>query len=136
MKIVAIDFGFKRMGIAFSDETQRFALPFATLPVGERRAEAVAAFLLPRKKEIAKIVVGLPLLLNGQKGDMAKHVEIFAAALEAELEIPVILFDERLSSQQAEKGLREIPLSRKKRSEKIDMVAASLLLQTYLDQRR
>lgn len=132
-RIVSIDYGLKRIGIAISDERKMIALPLKVVQGG---VPSVAQALAPRLKEIDEIVVGLPLLMNGQKGDMALAAEKFARELEALLKIPVVLFDERLSSKQAEANLREIPLNRKERNDKIDSVAASLLLQSYLDQRK
>ena len=132
-RIAAIDYGLKRIGLAISDDRKTMALPLASVKGG---LASVVAALLPRKKELEAVVIGLPILMNGQKGEMAAAVEKFAKALEASLAIPVLLFDERLSSRHAEASLREIPLNRKERSEKIDSVAAALLLQSYLDQKR
>lgn len=79
-------------------------------------------------------MVGLPLEMSGKKGAMAILVENFAKTLEDAFGIQVLLVDERLSSKGADVKLKEISLNRKARSEKIDMIAATLLLQTYLDQ--
>lgn len=129
-KIVAIDFGIKRCGLAISNETKTMALPWTTVTDG---LPSVVATLRKREKEIEKIVMGLPLLMNGSRGDMATTVEKFAKALEEALQMPVILIDERLSSKHAESMLRELGQTRKKRSEKTDETAATLLLQCYLD---
>lgn len=129
-KIVAIDFGTKRIGLAISNENKTMALPWTTVAGG---LPSAVATLQKRKDEIESIIIGLPLLMNGKKGEMAIIVEAFAKALEAALEIPVILFDERLSSKHAESALRETGQSRKKNSEKTDQIAAALLLQSYLE---
>src|SRR5690606_312928 len=84
-------------------------------------------------KEVDLIIMGLPVEMNGKKGAMAQVVEEFAKLLEEALNIPVLLIDERLTSKGADVQLREISLNRKSRSEKVDMVAAVLLLQTYLE---
>jgi putative Holliday junction resolvase len=131
-RIAAIDYGLKRIGIAISNEGKTMGLPLVTIRGG---VKAVVAALLARNQEIETIVVGLPLLMNGTKGAMALAALAFAKELELALKIPVVLFDERLSSKHAEASLREIPLNRKQRSESIDPVAAALLLQCYLDQR-
>lgn len=133
-RIAAIDYGLKRIGIALSDEKKIIALPFATVEGGKRGAAAVAARLLERRKEIEAIVIGLPLLMNGQKGEMALHIEIFGKELGELLSLPIVFFDERLSSKQADASLRAMGQNRKKRTEHIDQAAAALLLQTYLDQ--
>ena len=126
-KIVAIDFGMKRCGLAISSETKTMALPWTTVSM-----DKVASTLQVRQKEIEKIIVGLPLLLSGEKGEMATLVESFAKALEKTLEIPVELIDERLSSKHAMSILRDTGQSRKKQTEKTDEVTATLLLDGYL----
>ncbi len=128
-RIAAIDYGLKRIGIAISDERKKIALPLTTVEGGKKAIQNIAAAV--REKNVERFVMGLPLLMNGKKGEMAEAVEKFAKAMEETLKIPVVLLDERLSSRQAE---REIPLNRKARSETIDQVAATLILQSYLDQ--
>lgn len=131
-RIVAIDFGQKRIGIAVSDPSKKIALPLTVVEGGKRAIENIRTAL--QGKEIEKILMGNPILMNGKKGEMAAVVEKFALALEEALKIPVVLCDERLSSKHADASLREISLNRKQRSEKIDVVAATLMLQSYLDQ--
>ncbi len=80
-----------------------------------------------------KIVVGLPLLLNGKKGEMALEAEAFGEALSAFLSLPCIFWDERLTSSQAERMLKEGSLSRKERASFSDTLSATLILQNYLD---
>ena len=128
-RIAALDYGLKRIGVAISDERKMMALPLTTIHGGLKE---VVDFLGKRKKELETVVIGLPLLMNGKKGDMAVAVEAFAKKLEAALEIPVVLFDERLSSKHAEASLRETGQNRKQRSGKVDQTAAALLLQSYL----
>ena len=128
-KIVAIDFGMKRCGLAISNETKTMALPWTTIAGG---LNSVIAALQKREAEIEGIIIGLPLLMNGTRGDMAKTVERFAGALGTALQMPVVLVDERLSSKHAESALREVGETRKKRSEKTDETAAAFLLQSYL----
>lgn len=127
-KIAAIDFGLKRIGIALSDLSQKIAFPYATVEGG---VDGVVKALA--KEPVSLIVVGLPLLLSGQKGEMALKVEVFARALEEKSQIPVQLLDERLSSRGADAKLRELSLARRERDERIDRASAALLLQTYLD---
>ncbi len=132
-RIAAIDFGLKRIGIALSDDRKKLALPFKVVEGGKRGVEHTAAALRPKLQEIEKILIGLPLLMSGEKGDMARAAERFAKDLESALGIPVELCDERLSSKQADQSLRELSLKRKERAALVDMSAAALLLQTYLD---
>jgi len=132
-RIAAIDFGFKRIGIALSDDRKKVALPLTTVEGGKRGVANTAAALAEKRREIEKILVGLPLLMSGEKGEMAREVEVFAKALEIAMGIPVELCDERLSSKMADQGMRELSVKRKERAEKLDMAAAALLLQSYLD---
>ena len=131
-KIVAIDFGMKRCGLAISNETKTMALPWTTIAGG---LPSVVTTLQKRKSEIEGIIIGLPLLMNGSKGDMAETVEKFAKALGEALQMTIVLVDERLSSKHAESALRETGQTRKKRSEKTDETAAAFLLQSYLQSR-
>jgi putative Holliday junction resolvase len=135
-RIAAIDFGLKRIGIALSDAGQQIAFPLTTVEGGKRGLQNVVGALSKQKGEIDQIIVGLPLLLNGKKGDMAAIVEKFGAALESAIEIPVLFVDERLSSKQADRELSELSLNRRKRAEKLDQTAAAFLLQSYLEKRK
>ncbi|MDE3055860.1 MAG: Holliday junction resolvase RuvX [Verrucomicrobiota bacterium] len=134
-RIAAIDFGHKRIGIALSDAQQKLALPWKSAEGGRRAVENVMALLLPMKEELERILVGYPLLLSGKVGEMAKETELFAKKLEAALSLPVELCDERLSSRQAERELQSLSFSRKERKGKVDMSAAALFLQSYLDKK-
>lgn len=131
-RVAAIDFGLKRIGIAVSDKNRKIALPVDVVEGGKKAIQNIKASL--PLKEVDLILIGLPLEMSGKKGPMAAIVEAFAKTLHDALQITVVLIDERLSSKGADVRLKEIPLNRKERSEKIDMVAATLLLQTYLDQ--
>lgn len=130
-KIAAIDYGLKRIGIAISDASKKIALPFTTVEGGKKAIENILHAL--REKDVELIVVGLPLLMSGKKGEMAHEVEAFAKKLEEASKLPVHLFDERLSSKQADISLKETSSKRKKRTEKLDQVSATLLLQSYLE---
>ena len=79
------------------------------------------------------LVVGLPLLLNGKEGEMAQEARKFSEALQSAFQIPVILWDERLTSSQADRMMKEDDRSRKERSKSIDTLSATLILQNYLD---
>lgn len=131
-RIAAIDYGLKRIGIALSDPGKKIALPYKTVAGGRQAVQEVKQAL--KEKDVEKIVLGLPLLMNGQKGDMAIAVEKFGAQLNEALHIPVIFRDERLSSKGADASLKEISLNRKQRSERMDETAAMLLLQSFLDE--
>jgi putative pre-16S rRNA nuclease len=133
MRILALDHGTKRIGVAVSDETKTIAQPLEYIP-----AEPFAEFLARLKKilaekEIDLIILGLPRNMDGSYGPAAQKVETFAAALKAAVMIPIKLWDERLTSSQANKILIHAKVRRDKRKEKVDKMAAAILLQSYLD---
>ncbi|MBM3183751.1 MAG: Holliday junction resolvase RuvX [Chlamydiae bacterium] len=132
-RIVAIDFGLKRIGIAISDIRKKMAFPFKMVEGGKNAVLNVLASLKEKQGEIEKIIIGIPLLMNGQKGEMAHLVERFGRELSEAAHLPVEFLDERLSSKMAEKQLQELSLNRKQRAEKSDVTAAALVLQSYLD---
>ncbi len=134
-RIAAIDFGTKRIGLAISDEKGRIALPLKMVLAGNSDAESIKTILSALSTfHIETIVVGLPLLMNGKRGTMAEAVIRFAHLLQSQCQCSVITWDERLSSAQAERALKEFA-SRKKRSKIVDSTAASMILQTYLDKK-
>lgn len=131
-RVVGIDFGLRRIGVALSDERRKVALPLATIEGGKH---AVARILqIVSNYSICIIVMGLPLTLKGERGEMVKRVEKFGSDLSTALDVPIVYIDERLSSKAADASLREISLNRKERNAKIDMAAATMMLQHYLDQ--
>ncbi len=132
-RIAAIDYGLKRIGMAISDDQKKIALPLQTVPGGNGAIAAIQKVLAEKLPHIEKILIGLPLLLNGQEAAMASLVKQFANQLHSVLSIPIALIDERLTSKLADRSLQEIQLSRKKRTDRIDAAAATMLLQSYLD---
>jgi putative Holliday junction resolvase len=130
-RVAAIDFGLKRIGIAVSDINRKIALPVSVVEGGKKALQNIRAAL--PLKEVDLILVGHPLEMSGKKGPMAELASEFAKMLHDGLQIPVELVDERLSSKGADVKLKEISLNRKARNAKIDIMAAMLLLQTYLD---
>ena len=132
-RIACIDFGLKRIGIALSDERRKIAFPLETVAGGKQAIENIRRALASKPGTVERILVGLPLLMNGQEGEMAQLVRKFASELTTSMGVPVELIDERLSSRLADQHLREIALHRKERTDKMDTAAATLLLQTYLD---
>jgi putative Holliday junction resolvase len=130
-RVAAIDFGLKRIGLAVSDNGRKIALPVGVVEGGKKAIHNIRDAL--PLKEVDLILIGLPLELSGKKGPMAQMVEQFAKTVEDAFGITVLLVDERLSSKGAEAHLKEISLKRNAKSGKIDIIAATLLLQTYLD---
>jgi putative Holliday junction resolvase len=132
-RIVAIDFGIKRIGIAISDSGQTIAFPLATVPGGNNALSNIKNALKEKLSDVERILVGFPILLSGKEGDMAILVKKFSQTLEDAFSLPVELIDERFTSRLADQHLREIHLNRKERSAKLDTAAAAILLQMYLD---
>ena len=132
-RILGLDVGERRIGLAISTPEGRLAVPLRVL---ERRAatadlEAIAA--LARAEQVEMIVIGHPLSMDGTAGVQARRVEAFARALAKAAGLPFELWDERLSSVQAERSVR---LARGRRRAPSDDVAAAIILQGYLDRRR
>ncbi len=133
MRILALDHGTKRIGVAVSDETKTIAQPLEYIP-----AEPFADFLARLKqllgaKEIDLILVGLPRNMDGSYGPAMQKVEAFVAVLRTAITVPIKTWDERLTSSQANKILIQARVRRDKRKEKVDKMAAAILLQSYLD---
>ena len=133
MRILALDHGTKRIGVAVSDETKTIAQPLEFIP-----AEPFADFLerlkkLLVEKEIDLILVGLPRNMDGSYGPAAEKVQTFVAALKDAVVIPLTTLDERLTSAQANRVLIQGGVRRDQRKEKVDKMAAAILLQSYLD---
>ena len=133
MRILCLDVGERRVGVAISDPGGILAQPLQVFqPKGRRDLVAVAARLV-KKEGAERVVVGLPLLLDGRRGEQARRVEAVAEALQEALSVPVVLWDERFSSAEADEALREAGLRADRRKRRLDMAAAALILQAYLD---
>ena len=132
--ILGIDYGSKRIGLAVSDLLRTIATSYKILYRKNIKSDIEELKGIIKEKEIGAIVMGLPLQMNGEEGELAQEVKKFAQILEAELNLPVFLWDERLSSSAVEKFLiKEVDLSRKKRAKVLDASAASYILQGALD---
>ncbi len=144
--VLAIDYGRRRIGLAVSDALGLAARPLATLERTNRRNDLRRLREIVRLHEVRRIVVGHPLHLDGTPGEMAEEAARFAARIEKELRLPVELVDERLSSWEAEQILAaETPArkrkgraagSRRQGGERIDAVAAAVILRDYLEHNR
>ena len=139
-RLIGIDFGMRRLGIALSDERQIIATPYQTVQA-EKKTELTVAKILALLAElqekhacdIEEIIVGLPLMMSGRTGFQADEVKHFVQLLSQATPIPVRTWDERLTTVQAERSLRESQMTRKKRSKVVDIVSAAIILQSYLD---
>jgi len=134
MKVIGLDLGEKRIAVAVSDESGRIALPLATLSGDRPTTEVIADILnIADHHGAKKIVVGMPTRLSGEAGPAAQNAAQFARALAAETTLPVTTWDERLTTALAEKTMISANVRRRQRRQKIDEVAATLILQNYLD---
>lgn len=132
-RIIAIDFGLKRIGLAISDHGQKIAFPLTTVEGGKKAVPNIQQALAKHLGEIERILIGFPILLSGKEGEMAGLVKKLGADLEQTLSLPVEFVDERFTSKLADQSLKEIHLNRKERTAKLDMSSATILLQNYLD---
>jgi putative holliday junction resolvase len=141
MRILGIDYGQRRIGLALSDATGLLARPWKTLVrqgSAARVADSLAAEVARLRAEddgLEAVVLGLPRRLNGSPNDQTAAVEKLASSLHSRVSIPVVLQDERLSSREAESLLARRVKDWRKRKSLIDAVAAAVILQDYLDSR-
>jgi len=131
-RILALDHGTKRIGVALSDEMRWIAQPLETFERRTLDADVAHIGKLIRDHDVGQVIMGMPLRLDGRMGTEAERVEKFKTHLEEALGISVVVWDERLTSKSAEAMLIEADVSRKKRKGAIDRVAAAILLQSYL----
>lgn len=133
--VIAVDVGTVRIGLAKSDPSGRIALPVATIAAKPREAALAAVVALARELRPSQVLVGLPLTLEGEEATASMRSRRFAAQLQKLIPCRVAMLDERLTTVVAEAALRDADVSRSKRKAVIDQAAATLLLQTFLDQR-
>lgn len=134
-RIMALDVGEATVGVAVSDPLGITAGPVTTLRRRGLRHDLRALADLAVKHEVETIVVGLPLRMSGIAGSAAEEAIGFAERVREALKLPVVTWDERLSTVQAERSLLEADLSRRRRREVVNQVAAAIILQAYLDSR-
>ena len=133
MRILAIDHGTVRMGIAMSDELKMIAQPLEYMP-----AEPFSGFLdrlkeLMRDYEVELILLGMPRNMDGSYGEASLKVREFEAVLKNSITVPIKIWDERLTSVQANRSLTEGRAKKKKKRQNVDAMSAAILLQSYLD---
>lgn len=135
MRVIGLDVGSKTIGVAVSDALQITAQGLTTITWDEHDMTSADKELteIIAKYEVTQIVIGLPKHMNGSIGERAEISQIYAKRLERVFRIPVFLLDERLTTVAAERALIEADVSRKKRKTVIDMVAAVMILQNYLE---
>ncbi len=134
-RILGIDVGTRTLGLALSDETGTVALPFQVLRRGGLRRDLERLAAIVADRGVTEAVVGLPLEMAGGRGAMADEADVVAEALASRCAIPVHRWDERLTTVAAERMLIEADVSRKRRKQVVDKIAAALILQGWLDRR-
>ncbi len=136
MRILSVDYGLVRIGLALSDPTGLLAQGLCVLKRDSDKHVVASLQTLIEQNEVEEVVVGLPRNMNGSIGDRARQCQSFADLLSEAVSIPVVMYDERLTTVAASRVLIEADMSRKKRKRVIDEVAATILLQNYLDYKR
>ena len=132
-RILALDYGTKRIGVALSDELKWTAQPLETLERRELEWDVAHIAALVTSHDVERVVLGFPLQLDGRQGPAVLAMRAFAVRLEAGISVPIVLWDERMTTKAAEDLLIAADVSRKKRKGAVDRVAAAILLQSYLE---
>jgi putative Holliday junction resolvase len=136
-RVLGVDFGSKRIGIATSDATGLLASPLTVLDrSGDMKRDHKRIADLVVEEEAVAVVVGLPVDLSGKNGIAAQHVLAETEVLATVLDVPVLTYDERMTTATANRQLADLGVSTKKRRTSIDKYAAAVILQSYLDSRR
>ncbi|MSQ25679.1 MAG: Holliday junction resolvase RuvX [Dehalococcoidia bacterium] len=136
MRILALDVGDRYIGVALSDPTGLIASPLPVLERtgGKRDYERVLAVV--KAQEAARIIIGMPITMSGEEGEQAQATNAFVAALKERTALPVETLDERLTTVEAERRMREAGASSRRMRQRTDSQAAAVLLQGYLDAQR
>lgn len=132
-RIAAIDFGTVRIGIAITDPGQSFASPYETYTRRGEEGDRRRFRRLVAEEQVSLFVVGLPVHLDGRESQKSREAREFGQWLQEVTEVPVVFFDERFTTSEAEEFLLESQLSRKRRKERRDMLAAQILLTSFLE---
>jgi putative Holliday junction resolvase len=131
-RILALDYGTKRVGVALSDELGWTAQPLETFERKTLAWDVAHIAALVGSHRVERVVLGLPLQLDGREGPAVRAMREFTEKLEAGLSVPVVLWDERMTTKAAEELLIAADVSRKKRKGIVDRIAAAILLRSYL----
>jgi putative Holliday junction resolvase len=136
MRLMGLDVGDRRIGVALSDPGKVIARSLQVIERRSLQADMEQLRSLVEENEVEKVIVGHPLHLDGQAGEQAERAQDYAAELAASLGVPVVLWDEAFSTERARQAMIEAGRTRKKRRERLDAVAAAVILQDYLDRQR
>ncbi len=136
MIVMSVDYGDKRTGIAICDKYEMLASPVCVLTEWNAEALADKILNLANEKKVEKIVIGLPKNMDGTKGFRADACEALGEIMKSKAEIPIVFWDERLTTVSAHRILSETNVRGKKRKAVVDAVAAEIILQNYIDSRK
>lgn len=132
-RLLAIDHGKKRIGLALSDVEQSLASPLETLTHAKFAMNAQAIAAVVEAENIVGIIIGYPLNMDGSEGPRCQSVRAFVRSLEAYVSVPMLFWDERLSSAIAQEQMAQAALKAAQRADKVDKLAATAILQSYLE---
>lgn len=132
-RLLGVDLGEKTIGLALSDVERRIATPMEILPRGKFSKDAETLRTITTKQDVGALVIGHPLNMDGSAGARAQATRAFAANIAKALTLPVLLWDERMSTMAVERTMLEADLSRARRKELVDKLAAAYILQGVLD---
>jgi putative Holliday junction resolvase len=135
-RVLGLDLGDARIGVAISDDARRMAVPHGTIRAGQPPGELKAVAALVRELDVTTVVLGLPVSMSGDEGERAARARAFADALRAVVDVPVALQDERLSTVEAERALRATGIDGVRRRRVVDEQAATVILDAWLDAHR
>jgi putative Holliday junction resolvase len=135
-RLLGLDVGTKTIGLALSDVTRSVATPYDTIRRSKFTADAKTIRHVVEENQVGALVIGLPLNLDGSEGPRAQSTRAFARNLAAHVEVPMVFWDERLSTAAVERHLIEADVSRKRRAEVVDRMAAAYILQGALERLR
>ena len=135
MKVIGIDFGLSKVGLAISDPSGIIALPFKVLRYKDKKDLLSEMQGISKEKNVNKFVIGYPISMDYKENEMTKIIDSFKQDME-NLDFEVILEDERLSSEYAKKIMIEQDIKVSRNKEMVDLTAASIILQTYLDRNK
>ena len=132
-RLLGVDYGTVRVGLSISDAERRLASPLAILARATPERDATYFRALVEEEQVGGLVIGLPVHLNGREGQKAREARAFGAWLAEKTGLPLVFWDERFSTVEAESALWQAGLTHKRRKARRDRVAAQIMLQAYLD---
>ena len=135
-RVLALDIGERRIGVAISDEGGVLAQPLQVIERKGTATDVAQVVRLLQEQQAQEIVVGMPYTLRGGQAGAAEKVQSFLAVLREAVQVPIVLVDERLSTVEADRRMREASVRRLARRSRVDAVAAALILERYLSERR